>query len=249
VLIETTPTLGPNTNTTGAAGDVDYRVFSQGVYIYYVLGTNNGIASYLLVNDEIVPVELTSFTAVQETEGITLRWMTATETNNLGFEIERGMNDIKSEMVWSTIGFIPGAGTTTGIKEYSFIDKVTGINTGTINYRLKQIDYNGSVNYLQTLSVTLLPVEFSLSQNYPNPFNPVTTIKYSVPTSLKSQTSKVKLTVFDILGNEVTTLVDEYKAAGNYEVKFEAGNFASGMYIYRLQSNGFVETRKMMLLK
>lgn len=249
VLIETTPTLGPNTNTTGAAGDVDYRVFSQGVYIYYVLGTNNGIASYLLVNDEIVPVELTSFTAVQETEGITLRWMTATETNNLGFEIERGMNDIKSEMVWSTIGFIPGAGTTTGIKEYSFIDKVTGINTGTINYRLKQIDYNGSVNYLQTLSVTLLPVEFSLSQNYPNPFNPVTTIKYSVPTNLKSQTSKVKLTVFDILGNEVATLVDEYKAAGNYEVKFEAGNFASGMYIYRLQSNGFVETRKMMLLK
>jgi hypothetical protein len=89
-----------------------------------------------------------------------------------------------------------------------------------------------------------VPKEFSLSQNYPNPFNPSTTINFSI-----SQTEKVNLKIYDVLGREVATLVNEQKAPGNYEVKFNAGNFASGMYLYRLQAGDFVQTKKMILMK
>ncbi len=89
-----------------------------------------------------------------------------------------------------------------------------------------------------------LPKSFELSQNYPNPFNPSTRIQYQV-----SSISYVSLVVYDILGNEVATLVNEEKAPGFYEVEFAAANFASGIYIYRLQSSEFSDTKKMILLK
>ncbi|MBU1113492.1 MAG: T9SS type A sorting domain-containing protein, partial [Bacteroidetes bacterium] len=89
-----------------------------------------------------------------------------------------------------------------------------------------------------------------------NPFNPTTTIKYSIPNNVKGETSNVKLIVYDILGNEVATLVNENKSAGNYEVKFDASNVASGVYLYRiaihsdkLQSGSFAQTKKLMLMK
>jgi len=85
---------------------------------------------------------------------------------------------------------------------------------------------------------------FQLFNNYPNPFNPVTLINYQLPVN-----SFVTLKVYDVLGNEIAALVNEYKTAGNYGVKFEAGNLASGMYIYKLQTIDFIETRKMILLK
>ncbi len=96
-----------------------------------------------------------------------------------------------------------------------------------------------------------LPTEFNLSQNYPNPFNPSTTIKYTIPSVTLSgvEGSKVQLKIFDILGNEITTLVDEYKPAGNYEVDFNASGLASGMYLYKLQTGSFVETKKMILMR
>jgi len=89
-----------------------------------------------------------------------------------------------------------------------------------------------------------LPAEFSLSQNYPNPFNPTTTIRYALP-----QRSQVTLTVFNTLGQPVSTLVSGTEEAGSYEVKFNGSNLASGVYFYRIQAGGFVQTRKLLLLK
>ena len=89
-----------------------------------------------------------------------------------------------------------------------------------------------------------MPTQFELSQNYPNPFNPSTTISYSIPVS-----SFVTLKVFDILGNEIRSLVNEEKSEGNYEVEFNAANLPSGVYFYRLQTANFIETRKMVLMK
>jgi carboxypeptidase T len=94
--------------------------------------------------------------------------------------------------------------------------------------------------------------EFSLEQNYPNPFNPSTIIKYSIPSVITSgvkQSQFVSLKVFDVLGNEVATLVNEVKAAGSYEVEFNATGLSSGVYFYKLQTGSFVETKKMIIMK
>jgi hypothetical protein len=88
------------------------------------------------------------------------------------------------------------------------------------------------------------PSEFRLEQNYPNPFNPSTTIRYSIPTS-----EFISLKVYDVLGNEVVTLIDEFRDAGNYEVEFRAANLASGIYLYKIKSGSFIETKKMLLLR
>ena len=89
-----------------------------------------------------------------------------------------------------------------------------------------------------------LPVQFALDQNYPNPFNPSTRISFSVP-----EKSFTTLKIYDILGNEVATLLNEEKSAGHYEIQFDASKLSSGVYLYKLQSNSFVQTRKMILLK
>ena len=100
-------------------------------------------------------------------------------------------------------------------------------------------------------SLILVPEKFYLSQNYPNPFNPSTKIKYSIPNVTLSgvEGSRVTLKVFDVLGNEVATLVNEYRNAGNYEFDFNAASLSSGIYFYRLSASSFVQTKKMILIK
>ncbi|OQA67977.1 MAG: hypothetical protein BWY38_01128 [Ignavibacteria bacterium ADurb.Bin266] len=94
------------------------------------------------------------------------------------------------------------------------------------------------------------PKEFKLEQNFPNPFNPTTTIQYQIPViASETKQSAVKLIVYDILGSEVATLVNDEQEAGYYEVSWNASNFASGAYIYRLQTGSFVSVKKMMLLR
>ena len=91
---------------------------------------------------------------------------------------------------------------------------------------------------------TVLPQLFMLSQNFPNPYNAQTTISYSIPNN-----SLVQIQIFDVLGREILTLLNEEKAAGNYKINFNASNLTSGVYFYRLQAGDFVQTRKMILLK
>jgi hypothetical protein len=187
----------------------------------------------------VVPVELTSFAGISKNNEVELSWTTATETNNQGFEIER-MN-ISGE--FEQIGYVAGFGTTTEPKAYSYID--SELEVGEYTYRLKQIDYDGTATYSEEVNVEVeIPLEYSLEQNYPNPFNPTTTIKYSI-----SKDGFVKLSIYNLLGEEVTTLVNSEQKAGRYEVNFDAAGLASGMYVYRIESVNYSASKKLMLMK
>jgi hypothetical protein len=141
---------------------------------------------------------------------------------------------------------------------YSFFYKVTAKDKGIIpNYNYSPDTGYYKLEYLTTWveNEKKIPLQFSLSQNYPNPFNPTTKIKYTVPqTPLPfGKGQGVRLIVYDVLGNEVTTLVNDERAPGVYEVEFQsaAGNrqLASGVYYYQLKAGSYVETKKMIYLK
>jgi len=191
--------------------------------------------------DEIpgtTPVELTSFTASSSKNAVVLNWSTATETNNASFVVERKTNN-----TWEQISSVAGKGTTTQKQNYTFTDNK--VNTSKAYYRLKQVDFNGSYTYSNVVEVSVsAPASFELSQNYPNPFNPSTVIRYSVPVD-----SKVKIDVYSVTGQLVTTLFDGFKSAGNYEVTMKADNLSSGVYIYRMTAGSTVLSKKMQLLK
>ena len=188
-----------------------------------------------------LPVELTSFTASALAGKINLNWTTASEINNSGFEIERSLDG----NTFFAVGFIRGNGTTTEPKSYSFTDEFEYNATQSIYYRLKQVDYDGSVSYSDIVSVVIeLPIEYALGQNYPNPFNPSTKIKYSVP-----QNGLVLIVVYDLTGQEVATLLNEVKEPGNYELDFSVIGLSSGVYFYKMTSNNFSQVKKMSILK
>jgi hypothetical protein len=202
-----------------------------------------------------IPVELASFTANGSGNSVLLNWTTASEVNNMGFEIERkvislpdgkaGPQSSAGNFEYEKVGFVSGKGTTTEVQNYSFTDNLTLNHNLTLYYRLKQIDFDGSINYSNEIEVEfILPTEYTLEQNYPNPFNPSTRIKYQV-----SSISKVVLKVYDVLGNEIATLVDEYNPAGIYEVEFNASSLSSGVYFYQLKSDNFTFVRKMILVR
>ncbi len=185
-----------------------------------------------------LPVELVEFTGRKVQEGVLLSWKTASERNNFGFEIERKVQG----GAWNTLGFVRGAGTTTETQSYSFLDKSA---SGRVQYRLKQLDFDGQVEYSTVIEVDAgLPKQFTLAQNYPNPFNPTTLITYQLPVA-----SEVSLKIYDALGREVATLVNGRQEAGLYTQPFNAANLSSGIYFYRLQAGNFVATKKMMLVK
>lgn len=189
----------------------------------------------------VVPVELTSFIATIIEDGVNLTWLTATETNNRGFSIERK----SAKESWMSIGFVEGNGTKTEAQTYHFTDCKFS-NSGKYYYRLKQIDYDGTFTYSSeiTVEVNFIPSDFSLFQNFPNPFNPSTKINYQIPID-----TKVTIKLFDVIGNEVITLVDENKSAGSYEVNLDAANLQSGIYFYRLHAGKFTAAKKLILLK
>jgi len=186
-----------------------------------------------------LPVELKSFVAQGENSNVILEWITATELNNKGFEIQRRA----TESDFSTIGFVKGEGTTTNQREYSYIDK--DLADGKYYYRLKQVDYNGAFEYSDIIEVEVLSIEeYALEQNFPNPFNPTTTIGYV----LKEKTN-AKLILLNAIGEEVAVLVNEEQDKGFHKIDFNASTLASGVYFYKLQASDFVQTRKMILLK
>jgi hypothetical protein len=194
----------------------------------------------------IVPVELVSFSATKDEKDIVLNWSTATELNNLGFEVERSTDN----QIFGRIGFVEGKGTTTENQEYSFRDN-TLTSEGKYFYRLKQVDHDGIFTYSEVIEVEYnwLPSEFSLSRNYPNPFNPSTKIIFTIPRDVRGKTIEVSLKVYDLLGNEIATLVNEEKPAGTYEVEFDGNGLPSGVYFYSLYAGNFLSTKKMILLK
>jgi hypothetical protein len=224
----------------------DYNIIIDSTYTYRVLAYNqygNSDTSTTTTITIPVPVELTSFSAASNNDQVSLNWSTATELNNHIFEIERKME--KQEFY--TIGFVQGNGTTTEVHNYTYTDK--NVERGKYFYRLKQIDYQGTYQYSNEIEVDVLGIlKFNLSQNYPNPFNPNTVISYQLPV-----TSNVTLKVYDVLGNEIATLVNEEKQPGVYEVEFNTSSIkdlpSSGIYFYQLRAGDYTETKKMILLK
>ncbi len=219
-----------------------------------------------------LPVELTGFSGRLIDNSVVLEWETATETNNYGFDVERQETGNSTQNAgWEKIGFVQGHGNSNSPKSYEFIDASPfGENPPAENlrYRLKQIDTDGTYEYysltaevdatITSVNDERLPEQFHLSQNYPNPFNPTTTIKYSVPVvDVPSPAGRdklregqhVSLKIYDILGNEVSQLVNKSQAPGIYQVEFNASNLPSGTYFYKLEAGSFSGTKKMILIK
>ena len=175
-----------------------------------------------------VPVELISFNAKIDEEAIVLNWTTATEVNNYGFEIEKNNG---SE--WEVIAFVQGHGNSNSPKEYSYIDNSA---SGSVSYRLKQIDTDGAFEYSNVVTVSMeLTKEYKLIQNYPNPFNPSTSIAFTIPTN-----GFVTLKVYNTIGEEVAELINENIDAGNHNVVFDASNLPTGAYFYRITAENFL---------
>ncbi|NUN08790.1 MAG: choice-of-anchor D domain-containing protein [Ignavibacteriaceae bacterium] len=231
-----TPPLGVNSNANGT-GDIDIRRNTDGSVDVFVMATNNGFGVYHTT--QAIPVELTAFAATVTGNDVTLNWTTATEVNNSGFSIER--KELNGQ--YKSIAFVEGNGNTTELTRYSYTDK--SVTAGAYIYRLKQMDYDGTFSYSNEVKVDVsVPNDFSLAQNYPNPFNPSTVIKYAVPVD-----GMVTLSVYNVLGQKVATLVNEIVKAGTYEVSFDASKFSTGIYIYKMESGKFSSTKKMMLVK
>ena len=185
-----------------------------------------------------LPVELSNFTAKIFKSKVNLSWRTETEINNYGFEIER-----KTDGNWQKIEFVKGNGNSNSPKEYSYLDK-NPVGGSKFHYRLKQIDNDGQFEYSKVIEVENVSIDFGLYQNYPNPFNPSTMITYALPHS-----GLITLKVYDILGNEISTLVNEVKSEGVHSVNFDASGLPSGVYIYQIQAGSFFKIKKMTLMK
>jgi hypothetical protein len=224
--------------------------FSPSSKVYagaYTTGHTGG----LWVANMPLPITLVSFTARGNPHGagVLLEWVTASETNNYGFYVQSRVN---SRQTFEDLpnSFVPGHGTSIEQHHYSFIH-TTGV-AGKCEYRLKQVDLDGTVHYPQVATLKSgqsalageKPVEFSLSQNYPNPFNPSTVIRYGLPVEVH-----LSLAVYNALGQLVCRLADEEQVAGYHEVKFDGTDLGSGVYLYRLTAGGFTQTRKMLLVR
>lgn len=214
----------------------------------YAVGLNNTVLEYSSLHP--VPVQLAGFTAtVVNNNAVRLDWRTITEVNNYGFEVERSTGTIENfELLQGS--FIAGGGTTNQPREYTLTD--FDAPSGRLYYRLKQIDLDGTINRTEPLAVDVLtgvdenatPSAFLLKQNYPNPFNPSTTIAFDLPFS-----GFVSLKVFDVLGREVATIVNEELNQGSYLKTFLAEGLSSGVYWYALKAGEYSQTRKLLLSK
>jgi photosystem II stability/assembly factor-like uncharacterized protein len=258
--VDVSPTLSNYVLTGMYSGGIIYMSKDAGLswqttnisssnYAVYIVDTvtvfaAQGSGFFKLDSPYFVPVELTSFTASASAENVILSWSTATETNNRGFEIERSTDDINFEQV----GFVNGAGTVTDARRYSFTIK--NMASAKSYFRLKQIDYDGTFTYTHSVEVDgYMPREFSLKQNYPNPFNPSTRISFNLPVD-----SKVKINIFNAIGQSVRTFETADYPAGIHHVDFNASGLTSGIYFYSIEASGingssFSNVKKMTLLK
>ncbi len=230
-------------NSDGSDGH-QYRNNGDGGPIF-----DNSKASDLAVEysktEGATPVELSSFTAVPNSDGyVSVKWTTQTEVNTAMFELQRAAKpESNDEPEWKTIASVAAAGNSNAPRNYAFKDELE--HSGHYEYRLKIVDLDGTFKYGKQVEIfSKILFKYKLLQNYPNPFNPSTKINFE----LKKE-SNVTLKIYDILGAEVATLVNGHKKAGRYSVKFNASNLASGIYFYRLNAGPFTAIKKMILIK
>jgi hypothetical protein len=189
-----------------------------------------------------LPVTLSEFIFSTDKNSVELRWKTELEVNNSGFDIER--KSAETHAVWKKIGFVNGHGNTNEPKMYSYGDK--NLPTGKYFYRLKQIDFNGNYEYFDLFTEVVIgkPQTFKLWQNYPNPSNPKSKIDFEIP-----ERNNVSIKIYNILGEEVSELINEFKEPGYYTVEFDGSSLASGTYFYRILSGNYTEIKKIILVK
>jgi hypothetical protein len=244
------PTVGPVVEASG--GDVDSLCLCA-------LRQGSSSSAPTVIIDGIrvatswesaLPIQISSFRgAVDDAATITLTWVTLSEIDNYGFEVQRSENAGGNFVTVS--GLIPGHNTTTEPQTYTFTDRA--VPPGRWFYRLKSIALDQSVSYSDVIDISnvasvaqgdKIPRRFELLQSYPNPFNPRTVIRSQLPVA-----SNVKLVVYDVLGQEVAVLVNERRAAGSYQDTFDGSGQPSGVYFYRMVAGSFVASGRMMLVK
>ena len=244
------PILAVNPNLFWDFDQINNTILTDELY-RNIVNPDNHEDLYFSLSMNVVTLD-----AAKNGSGIELEWETTSNFNYDGFEVERAENN-GGELEWKVINYIQ-ADLNSLNPTYEYIDQY--VNDGSYFYRIKEVDLMGkTIAYSQRVKVDFnvvtgidetLPREFSLNQNYPNPFNPSTKIKYSVP-----RESAVKVTVYNILGEMVTELVNEIKEAGYFEIDFNASNLNSGMYIYTIEASSigsdskFTDVKKMMLVK
>lgn len=208
----------------------------------YILGS---------ISDNSLPVELTSFSASVEKGYVLLEWITESEIENLGFILERRMDDLDWKVIANYIDHpdLQGQGSVTGRTEYRYVDNTVDVGKA-YSYRLADISYGGVKEYhsltVMGVEVTELPVEFALHQNYPNPFNPNTMISFDVPMETEYATS---LRVYNIKGQLVETLVNEQMQPGPHKIKWNPVNIPSGIYIVQMRAGDKTFNQKLTFIK
>jgi hypothetical protein len=216
-------------------------VSTPGLQTVQVLGVNNLTGNFCMAHiwsPKTVNFNLASAMYDNSTRNVVLQWNSEFTPNEDGYYIERAKDGENPE--WQLAGIVHA----NSFGEYGFSDKV--VEEGTYLYRVYAVDNEGTgyESQIVSVNVTSIPAQFTLDQNYPNPFNPVTSIRFNVP-----QTENVTLKVYDMFWREVATLVNETKAAGTYNVSFDASKLSSGTYFYRMDAGSFTATRKLSVMK
>ena len=199
--------------------------------------------AFVYDTDNLLPVELTSFDVLVQSDAVALTWETVSELNNAGFEIERSIGPFYG---FETIDFVEGAGTTQERRRYTYLDQTVPPYIDEVHYRLKQVDFDGTFSYSSIVSARVLAdPQIQLHPNYPNPFNPSTTLSFWLPIA-----DDVNLEVYDLSGRLVETLFNHRLEAGYHEVSYQASSErSSGTYIYRLTTSTRTLSGTMLLLK
>jgi len=191
-----------------------------------------------------LPVELTDFNATSFENSIAISWQTASEINNSGFAIEMSSTTNLGMESWTELSFVTGHGNTVEIHDYSY--EVSGVDPGSYQLRLKQIDFDGSFNYSTIITAVVeTPNAIDLIEAYPNPFNPSTNFSFVL-----AEEQDVKVVVFDQMGRQVATLFEGIVAAQiRQEVQFNSGNLPSGTYLIHVSGNQSLATFPVILVK
>jgi len=244
-LLFQVPDIDPDAAPEIRAMNARFRLSSQPGIGFSGMALDGEVEDYEVAI--YVPVELSSFTATAAGGAVELAWTTQSETENLGFSLYRSAA-AEGPFERITGQIIPGAGSSTAAHSYRYKDITVapGLNYW---YRLADISLDGAMHMHKAVQVTVQPAEYSLEQNYPNPFNPVTTIRFSL-----REAGEVSLTVVNMQGQVVRTLVAARMEAGIHELRWDAKNEAgipmpSGSYLCILKANGFNKTMQMTLLK
>jgi len=251
----------PNTVSNIANTTFMLVVANSGSYITdtssngYTVTAHNSGPIFNSNSDASLPVELTSFEVLDTRDnGITLHWITESEINNLGFILDRRTPIIDWIEIASfvTDTELQGQGSVSHQTVYTYSDN-TVTDDETYDYRIADVDYDGNKEYhsmtVMGVSPASIPITYVLHQNYPNPFNPITTLQYDLP-----ENALVNITIYDMMGKVVRTLINMEQTAGYKSTQWNATNstgqpVSAGLYLYTIQAGEFRQTRKMVLLK